>query len=218
MAYYEPTLEDLLSQKEQRTYEVRSTTPYQSEQTGIQTAEKSASLFDFIKMVNKLSAIILKDLDVEFIPDENKKIVSNVDIKLDRPVITYKVISRKPKAELKPRIRQTIREKTNDPNDERVGEIYGQKFECLIQFNVFASVYDIAEQVMEKFEEMIFTYTGWMKKNGVAELLFEQQLTDEHYDMFRQTISVRNIRYRVEVEKLNVIFQDKLKEIETLGL
>lgn len=213
----EPGLEYLLQDAEKRTYEVKSIQPTESQER-IQTAEKSANMYDFIKMVNKLSALVLKDLKVEFVPDENKNVVESPELPLDHPIITYKVIHRKPKGELKPRVRQVINERTDDPNDERIGEVYGQKFQCLIQFNVFASVYDLAEQVMEKFEEMIFTYTGYLKKNGVAEIVFEQQLTDENYDMFRQTISVRNLRYYVEVEKLTVIFQEKIKEIETLSL
>jgi hypothetical protein len=211
------SLEELMADRENRTYEVK-TTQNTSQKSDIQTSDKSANLYDFIKMVNKLSTIVLKDLNVDFVPDENKNIVDTPDLKLEHPVITYKVIWRKPKGELKPRVRQQINEITDDPNDERLGEVYGQKFDCLIQFNIYASVYDIAEQVMERFEEMIFTYTGWMKKNGIGEVLFEQQLTDENYDMFRQTISIRNIRFRVVVEKLHVIFQEKIKEIETLSL
>lgn len=217
MASQQDDLEILLNGRSQRTVEVRELVA-ESTDSQIQTATANASLFDFIKMVEKLTLLTLKDLEVEFIPDENKNIVENADIKLDHPVITYKVIFRKPKTELKPRIRQTIREKAEDADEERVGEVYGQKFDCIIQFNVFASVYDVAEQVMERFEEMIFVYTGWMKNQGVAELLFDQQLTDENYDLFRQTISVRNLRYKVEVEKLHVIFTDKIKSIETLGL
>lgn len=211
-------LEDMLAKQESRYVDVISAKADPSPSNGIQTAEKSASLFDFIKMVNKVVSKTMQDLKVEFIPDENKNIIVSPDLQLDHPIITYKVIYRKPKGELKPRVRQQIYEKSDDPNDDRLGEIYGQKFKCLIQFNVFASVYDLAEQVMEEFEEQIFTYTGFFKKNGVSEILFEEQATDSSYDMYRQTISVRNIRYIVEVEKLIAMFQEKLKEVETLGL
>jgi len=211
------SLEELLQKREQRTYTVKTAiTSYDN--PGIQTAEKSASLFDFIKMVRKLTSLVLKDLKVEFIPDENRHFATSPELQLEHPIITYKVITREPKGEIKPRQRQTIRERTDVLEDARIGEIYGQKFQCIIQFNIFASVYDIAEQVMEKFEEMIFTYTGYLKKNGVAEIVFQKQLTDENYDMFRQTVSVRNLRYYVEVEKLTVLFQEKIKEIETYVL
>jgi hypothetical protein len=62
---------------------------------------------------------------------------------------------------------------------------------------------------------MMFSYTGYFKRNGIAELFFENQFTDEHYDIFRQTLSIRNLQYYVETEKLHVIFKEKIKEIET---
>lgn len=179
-----------------------------------QKADKAATLFDFIKMVDKLVTLTMPK--IKFLPDEGKILDLDMMTNFDEPLITYKVISRKPKSELKPRVRETITEKVSD-GDSRVGEIYGQKFECLIQFNVIASVYSEAEEVMEKFEELITTYTGFFKKNGVAELLFREHLTDDFYSKLRETLSVRNLTYYVEIEKLTVIFKEKIKEIEILA-
>jgi hypothetical protein len=209
------SLEDLLQKKEdiqQETVENISS----DKKCAIQTAEGNASMFDFIKMVFALVSKTMQDLNVEFVPDENKNIVENPDLQMDHPVITYKVIHRKPKIELKPRVRQQITEKGDNPGETRVGEVYGQKFECLIQFDIFASVYGTAEEVMERFEDLIFIYTGSMKKRGIAEIVFDEQLTDRNFDMFRQTISVRSLRYKVEVERLRILFQDKIKEVESI--
>jgi hypothetical protein len=173
-------------------------------------------MYDFLKMIDKIVSKTMKD--VMWAPDMDRNIVTNPDIKLQKPVITYTMHSRTPKGELKPRQRERIAENTADSNDARIGEIYGQKFACVLQFNIFGSVYDVAEQVMERFEEVMFTYTGYYKKNGVAELYFKEEVTDSNYDIFRQQISVKNIRYYVEIERLIPIFQDKIKEIETLGL
>jgi hypothetical protein len=189
--------------------------PYQKTDLSVQTADKGADLFELMKMINKLVTLTLKDLKVEFIPDEGKDVVLIPDQKIDHPYITYKIISRTPDKELKPRPRQEIREVSKDTADERYGEVWGQKFKSYIQFNIFASEYTAAEEVMEKFEELMFLYTGYFKKNGISELLFSQQLTDTDYNIFRQTISVRNLQYYVETEKLRVIFREKIKEVET---
>jgi hypothetical protein len=180
----------------------------------ILTADKSASLFDFIKMIDKLVSITMKDLKVTFIPDEGKVVYLSNDQRLDNPIITYKLISRRPKGEIKPRFREDFME-SKDGKTSRVGEIYGQKFKCQIQFNIFASVYEVAEQVMERFEDLMITYAGYFKKNGVAELLFDQQYTDQAFETMRQTLSIRNISYYVEVEKLTVIMRESIKAIET---
>lgn len=181
----------------------------------IQTADKSATLWDFIKMVNKLVTVTMKDLGVEFVPDEGRNNILEPVQRIDHPYITYKIISRTPDGEFKPRHRQEISEKSGG-SDGRLGEIYGQKFKCYVQFNFFANGFSEVEKIAERFEDMIFTYTGYFKQNGVAEILFHNQLTDGDYNIFRQQISVRNIIYRVEIEKLTVIFREKIKEITTL--
>lgn len=178
-----------------------------------QKADRSASLFDFIKMVDKIVSLTMKD--VKFIPEEGKVLELDAMKKIEQPIITYKVLTREPKDELKPRRREEIIE-NRQPDENGVGEVWGQKFKCNVQFNIFASVYNRAEEVMEKFEELIMTYTGFFKQNGVAEILFKQQYTDETYSNLRETLSVRNLCYYVEIEKLTVIFKEKIKEIEIL--
>lgn len=225
-------LEDLLSQKEQKREQVdlearkdidlkallSEPLPEHPEDKRILTADKSATIFDLIKMIDKLVKLTMKDLDVKFIPDEDKTPIHTPEMQLDNPYITYKIIERVPKGELKPRVRQQIEEKSVDQKESRVGQVYGQKFSSIIQFDIFSSVYATAEQVMERFEELLFTYAGFFKKNGVSEIYFKKQYTDTSYEIYRQQISVRSVQYYVETEKLIVIFRDKIQEIETLGL
>lgn len=180
------------------------------------TASKSATLFDFIKMVDKLITLTMKDDKVKFIPDEGKPVELKSEKGFDHPIIAYKLIERKPKDELKPRYREGFVEEDSH-GDGRVGEIYGQKFQCHVQFDIYASKYDEVESIMEHFEDMMITYAGYFKKNGVAELLFDKQLTDSSYEIARQTLSVRNVRYYVEIEKLTVIMNESIKTIDSFG-
>lgn len=202
---------DILDKRELNKFNEIKEGVYDSKQL---KADKSATLFDFIKMVDKIITLTMEDLNVKFIPDEGKGIYLGTDQSLNFPMMTYKLIERKPKGELKPRYREEFKEVDLDGHT-RIGEIYGQKFKCHIQFNIFASVYTTAEQVMERFEEAITTYTGFFKKNGVGEVLFDKQLTDETYEMARQSLSIRNIRYYVEIEKLTVIMRESIKAIDT---
>lgn len=165
-------------------------------------------------MVDKVISLTMKDLGVKFIPDEGKIVYLSNELKLDNPMITYKLISRKPKGEIKPRFREHFKE-DGDEVTGRIGEIYGQKFQCHLQFNIFASVYEVAEQVMERFEDVMITYAGFFKKNGVGEIMFDQQYTDESYENMRQTLSIRNLTYYLEVEKQTVIMREKIQSIET---
>lgn len=173
-------------------------------------ADKGSSLQDFIKMVGTLVELTMPK--VEFCPDEGKIISLDAVKTFNNPMINYKVIERKTDLELKPRFRQNL-----NINENENAEIWGQKFKCLVQFNIFASVYKEAEQVMEKFEEIIFSYTGFLKRNGVREILFKEHKTDSHLDTLRETLSIRSLIYYVEIEKLTVILKEKIKEIEVLA-
>ena len=170
-------------------------------------------MFDFIRMIDKIVTLTMKDLNVEFIPDEGKIVYLSNDQKLEHPIITYKIKERKAKGELKPRFRENFIEDKKDLNS-RIGEIYGQKFKCKLQFNIFASEYRLAEKVMEKFEEMMIIYAGYFKKNGVGEIIFDKQYTDDNFELMRQTLSIRNICYYVEIEKLTVIMRESIKTID----
>ena len=70
---------------------------------------------------------------------------------------------------------------------------------------------------MEKFEETIIKHTGFLKRNGVAEIFFDKHVTDSHFDTMRETLSIRNLQYYVEIEKLTVMFKEKINQIEIIA-
>ena len=178
-------------------------------------ANKSASLQDFIKMVAKIVGIALKNRNVEFVPDEGKRIIVDPNEEITHPYITYKVISRTPKDELKPREREhLLSENVHKDGEGRQGRVYGQKFKCYVQFNIIASEYSEADEVMNIFEDLILSYAHYFKRNGVAEILFEKHFTDENFDVYRQSVSVRSLQYYVEVEKLTVVFDSEIKDVQ----
>lgn len=174
------------------------------------TADGNCSCFDFIKMVQRLVSLDLKKYDIEFSSDRLSYKADDIQINLDRPIITYQTISRIPTRELKPMQRYGIVDKKANV----IGTVYAQRYECIVQFNIFASVYNLAEEVMSSFEDMMIKYTGYFKRNGVAELLFKEEIADSDYNLYRQVVSVRNIRYKVHVDKiydnLSPIIQDAI--------
>ena len=73
------------------------------------------------------------------------------------------------------------------------------------------------DNYIEKFEEIILTYTGYLKEQGVRELYFKEETTDSEYNNFRETLSVRNLNYYVQIEKLTVIFNHRIDDILISG-
>lgn len=177
-------------------------------QTDHLQAKKSASLSDFIDMVAMITSKAMKKQHVVFEPDEGARPRMDQEVPLTEPHIYYDVISRVPKKELKPRERQEIYEKTDDKTCDRPGRVFGQRFECVVQFNIMAADYKQADKVMKIFEELIFNYVSYFKQNGVAEILFQKQMTDRNLDAYRQSLSVRSLQYYVEIEQLHAVFDE----------
>lgn len=181
------------------------------------TADGTMDLFQFIQNVEKIVTLAMKDYKVKFIPEENRIPIDNPDIKIDESFISYRIVDQeiKDKESLKPVVREDFIEDPKDPKS-RSGQIYGQKFSSIIQFNIFSSVYAEAEQVMKKFEELLFIYAGPLKKKGLGEIFKLKQLTDTNLDQYRQTMSIRSIRYYVETENVFTVFREKFEEINIL--
>lgn len=205
-------LELLLQQQTQKIKNYENRMKRQTENSTIQKADANADIKKFMSMINKIVSIVMKNLDVSFETDEGKEDFLESDNPINHNLITYKLIERVPKGELKPREREAFTEKDGD----RFGEVYGQKFKCYVQFNIFGQTAEEAEKILDMFEEILFSYTGYFKKNGVNEIIFDKQFTDDYYKIYRQKFSIRNLRYYVEIEKLRVIFKEKIQEIQAL--
>lgn len=178
----------------------------------MQRAEGNASLYDFIKMVGIIVENTMEDLKVKYLPEKQFfTLIKDPDYNIDYPFITYKVKSRTHKDSYK----HTTREYINETCDkqERSGTVYGQRFDCYLQFNICASEEELAWKVMERFEELMIAYAGHIKKQGIVEYYFNKQFTDVAYSNFRETFSVLNLEYYIEIEKLLVIFKENIKDI-----
>jgi hypothetical protein len=179
-------------------------------------ADKNASLDDWFEMLSRLSGKVMKKMKVEFKPDEGARLSADQTENIDHPYITFIVVDSNPEMEIKPRIRQTgligIDGVKKDPR--RVCDIFGQIFSCKVQFNIIARDYKEATKVMKAFEDMVFTYTAYFKRNGVKDIRFTRRLTDSNLDYYRQYCSVRSIQYCVEVEKLFTQFNANIEDVD----
>mgnify|MGYP006956371509 CR=1 FL=1 len=174
-----------------------------------QRSKKGATLRDFIDMVAAFTDKVLnKKYDVTFDPDEGH-VPNDVDKLKGHPCIVYKLISRKPKLERKERPLDMF----SDNKTDTAYQIWAQSFICMIQFTILAGTYNAADKIMTDFEDMLSKYTGYFKENGVSEILFEKQFTDENYDAYRQSVSVRTLQYRVDIQRIKQITDTKMQDL-----
>ena len=52
-----------------------------------------------------------------------------------------------------------------------------------------------------------------MKEKGISNILFQKQFTDSDFNIYRKSMSVRNLRYKIETESLLVILSDKVQNV-----
>jgi hypothetical protein len=180
-----------------------------------QQADKNCDLDDLFAMINKLVVKALKKDNVEFNPDEGARFVVDQQVPINHPIIQFDVISYEPKLELKPRVINQFVEESDDKNDrwKRHGQVWSQRFKCVIQFNIIGSDYITANKVMRDFEELMFRYSGYFKQQGVAEIVFKSRFSDKNYDYYRQNLSVRSLQYYVEIERNYVSYDTDISGV-----
>jgi hypothetical protein len=91
-----------------------------------------------------------------------------------------------------------------------------QRFTSIVQFNIYAGDYRTADTVMNVFEELMLRYTGFFKENGISEVLFQKQLTDDNLEKYRQSRSVRSLQYRVDTQTIYADFNSTFEEIDSV--
>ena len=149
----------------------------------------------------------LQDLDmVNFISAYPS---SHADPATWRDTITYKVSRREPgtlqahpfdaKKEIKPRVRQYIKDPDNPGYHIK---ILGQRFDNLLQFEFWTTTANSGDTLVSWFEDFLYKYTWVWKKNGVQEILYTKRGIDEEVTKWREDLSYRSLWYFFRTEKL----------------
>jgi hypothetical protein len=175
-------------------------------------ANGNASLLEFLEMVSLIITNTMDDLHVECMPDEKAYVIKDDPVEpINHPIVTFKVNDRRHKDNFgyKPKLIESVQ-------DDEVGKtafIYSERYTSLVQFNIMASEYRMAWTVMDRIEDALLSYAETIKGNGIVEYYFNRQYADKYYDTFRNTLTVLNLEYCVETEKLRVIFKENIKDI-----
>lgn len=144
------------------------------------------------------------------------------------PCITYSMELRKAHAnEPKPRTRQVL----NDISQH----IYGQRFQNLIAFTVLTQATeglidapkgsdeyksklhyigaDVADRIMEVFEEFMLEYTPVFKRLGASEFVYARRLSDEEVNRDQVDVNKRVVTYMLTTERLMAASHEKIEKV-----
>lgn len=156
---------------------------------------------DFRDLLNQL---VEEKLDAKFIAayptDED---FNNIN----EPIIAYRYLKRpyeteKGFKERKPRYRKILlSEEHNLPIEESL-EVYGQKFEYEIDFEIYARNNFVMEELLEKFENLIFNYMPYFVRHGVEQLIFVQSSKEEKVEEPDLNLLKKTVTYQMILDSI----------------
>jgi len=125
-------------------------------------------------------------------------------------MMVYSLELRKPNSnEPKMRLREQI---ISDGDVNYI--VQGQRFENLIIFSAISQGGpELAESVIESFEDFILEYTAVFKRLGISELLYSRRTPDDEKTRFSEDLDKRSVAYLVVTEKLRTTEIAKIEEI-----
>lgn len=150
----------------------------------------------------------------ELSPDLKKGESSN-DITL--PQITIDINTRESAENIggiKPKLVDVIKEL--DANDKETGDaflIYRQWYDCNVEFNFYGRTNKEARQLQKKFENLLTVYTGYLKRQGISEMFFEQEVSPKSSLNYDESTPMRCIYYYIRFESIMPIRQSLINNI-----
>jgi hypothetical protein len=164
-----------------------------------QHAEGNLQYLDFIKLVDQLWTATHPE--IPFFASGGKQ-----DARY--PSIIYSLQVRRPHPnEPKPRFREDVR---TAPGEDTI-IITAQRFQNVINFAVVTeNDPQMAELIIEAFEDFMLEMTPVFKEMGVSEFVYARRLPDDEDDRMGEDIVVRKVAYMVTTEKIRQTTEKKL--------
>ena len=115
---------------------------------------------------------------------------------------------------LKPILVDIIQETTESGED--TGDaflVYRQWFDTVIEFNIYGRTNKEARQLQKRFENLITVYTGYLKRQGISEILYEREVSPKFSLNYDEQVSMRSIYYYIRFESITSVRQSVINTI-----
>lgn len=164
-------------------------------------ADRNLSYREFIRLVRSLWEEAHPDVPIR--ATQGKKFAKY-------PVIVYALEDRQTHSD-EPKFRYREHIRTEDDNDL---VIWGQRFRNIVSFTVITETDpELAEQIIELFEDFMSEYTPVFKRLGASEFIYARRLPDNDQNRVSEDVTTRAVAYYLTTEKLKQIAQPRLNEL-----
>ncbi len=115
---------------------------------------------------------------------------------------------------LKPVLVDIVNETTE--TGEETGDaflIYRQWFDSVVEFNIYGRTNKEARELQKKFEKLITVYTGYLKRQGISEILYEREVSPKFSLNYDESCPMRSIYYYIRFESITPVRQSLINHI-----
>lgn len=115
---------------------------------------------------------------------------------------------------LKPILIDIIKETTDDGNE--TGDaflVYRQWYDTIVEFNFYGRTNKEARQLQKKFENLMLVYTGYLKRQGISEIIYEREVSPKFSLNYNNSCPMRSIYYYIRFESITTIRQSLINNI-----
>lgn len=136
--------------------------------------------------------------------------------KIQVPLITYNTNLREvsPGTNVKPQQMQVKNEVVNGKNTGDSFKIHRQFFDCIVEFDFMGSSANDTNTLMERFEETMITYAGFLKRKGIKELYFLKEIPATYSLNYLRDIPMKCLLYYFQLERIHTVRVSTIRRIE----
>ncbi len=138
--------------------------------------------------------------------DSSKIIVPQITVDVNNRDIAEKM-------PLKPVLINTVKEKVNGQYTGDSLLIYRHWFDCVIEFDFYGRTSKEARDLQYRFESLLAIYTGYLKRQGVSEIIFLKEISARNSLNFTEQVPMKCLMYWVRFERITPIRQSLINKI-----
>lgn len=115
---------------------------------------------------------------------------------------------------LKPVLVDIVKE-TTDAGEE-TGDaflVYRQWFDSVVEFNIYGRTNKEARELQKKFEKLLTVYAGYLKRQGISEILYEREVSPKFSLNYDESCPMRSIYYYIRFESITPVRQSLINSI-----
>lgn len=117
------------------------------------------------------------------------------------------------KMPLKPVLINTVKEKVNGQYTGDSLLIYRQWFDCVLEFDFYGRTSKETRDLLYRFESLLAIYTGYLKRQGISEILFLKEVSARNSLNFTEQVPMKCLMYWVRFERITPVRQNLINKI-----